>query len=96
MSPALIALNASGTAADAISTSTPRAAAAARIWGSATGIVPENVATTPIRRPAARAAANIASSGFRSGIVTSSRALSMAGVKAEQVNRIPSAPERAA
>ena len=50
------------------------------------------VASMPMVSPCARAARNIASFGFSTGIGTASVSRSIAGPKAEQVIRIPSAP----
>ncbi len=54
------------------------------------------VASMPMREPRPSASWNIASLGFSTGIGTVSISRSMAGPKAEQVTRMPSAPMPAA
>jgi hypothetical protein len=56
------------------------------------GIVAAKVASSAIRRPAARARSSPASLGLSTGRRRSVFTVSIALPKAEQVNRIPSAP----
>ena len=89
-SPRVSAVIAAGTTRVCKATSGSPARAANSVAMDST--LGSNVASSPNRRPAARAARNMASFGFSTGIGSAAAAVSIAGPKAEQVKRMPSAP----
>jgi|GEM_PF-4251859 len=84
---------ASGTQIVRSVASSPRECAMAWNSSSIDDTLGANVASMPIRRARASASANIASLGFSTGSGIAAFTSSMAGPNAEQVNRIPPAPD---